>query len=171
MQLIFAAKKGFIEGACLRLSNVYGYSPAIQSSNDRGILNRAILRVLEGKNLQIYGEGNYVRDFIYISDVIEAFLISAVVKLDGCQIFNIGSGEGRTLKNAFEVIIEKAKSNFSKKNHLISVDWPKNSDPIEKRNFVANTDKFSGLSGWKAKTKFHEGVELTLRNFDCLNKG
>lgn len=169
LQLIYAARKGFIESACLRLSNVYGYSPAMQSSNDRGIVNRAILKVLDGKNLEIYGDGNYIRDFIHISDVIDAFLLSAVVKLNECQIFNIGSGEGRTLKNAFEVIIEKAKKHYSKKNHLISVDWPKNSDPIEKRNFVANVDKFSALCGWKAKTNFYDGVELTLRNFDNLN--
>lgn len=170
MQLIYAAKKGFIEGACLRLSNVYGHSRAIQSSDDRGILNRAILGALHEKNIQIYGDGNYLRDFIHINDVIEAFLISAVVKLEECQIFNIGSGEIRTLKNAFEVIIERANSNFSKKNRLISVNWPKNSDPIERRNYIANTDKFSQLTGWKAKINFHEGIDLTLRNFDALSK-
>jgi len=168
--LIFSANKNFIETVCFRLSNVYGYSPGIESSPDRGVLNKSILKALNGDNLEIYGDGDFYRDFIYIDDVVSAFMTSAVVRLDAGQFFNLSSGESRTLKNAFETIINKAKKKTLSKSILVNHDWPIDSDQIEKRNYLANINKFSKLSGWKPRIKFDEGVELTLNNFLKLYK-
>ena len=67
------ARMGLARGVTLRLTNVYGPGPK-SSSEDRGIINMMVNRALSGKNLTVYGEGKFIRDYVYVDDVLLAFL-------------------------------------------------------------------------------------------------
>ena len=147
----------------LRLANVYGPGPRSSSSADRGILNVMIHKALRGKSLTIYGDGNFVRDYIYIDDVVEAFLTAAVkIDLLSGNYYIIGSGVGYTIKDAMNIIKEAVTQKTGRRVEILHVSSPKNLSQIEYRNFVADTTKFTTATGWKAKVSLQEGINQTI---------
>lgn len=157
--LEMASKLGFIDATTLRLTNVYGPSIAQSSSRDRGVINNCVEKALKSENLVIYGDGNYLRDYIYISDVINALLFAGYSEGLNGQIFNIGSGVGVTLADMFQLIVSRVTS-ISKKNIRIDqLPWPENTTLIQKRNFVANIEKFKRYTKWKPLVNIEKGVD------------
>lgn len=142
----------------LRLSNVFG--PGKQSgSSDRGIVNMMILKALNGEPLTIYGNGKYIRDYIYIDDVISAFVHAAdhIHKTKG-NFYTIGSGVGYEIKSVFTIIAETIFELARKKVKIISKPFPKKTSKIEYRNFIADSSDFKNVTGWSPKMNLKEGI-------------
>jgi UDP-glucose 4-epimerase len=80
-----------LHGTChavLRLANVYG--PRQCPSGEAAVIPRFCSRALRGQRPIIYGDGRQTRDFVYCSDVVEAFLAAAGCEMPGA--WNIGTG-------------------------------------------------------------------------------
>lgn len=153
------------ESVILRLANVYGPSERESSSTDRGILNRITKIALSGKDLNVFGNGIYVRDYIYINDVVNALLLAGSSQnIDG-QIFNIGSGIGRTVKDAFEAVSKKVWEISNIRADVHFRPWPESTDAIDLRNYVADTRRFSSATGWQALIDFEYGISLMINDF------
>jgi nucleoside-diphosphate-sugar epimerase len=170
LQLSMASQKNIITGVSLRLSNVYGPSCNNSSSADRGILNKVANLALHGKNIYIYGDGNYKRDYIYISDVVSAFLHAGVSPALSGQSFNIASGIGTSVKKAFVTIAAEAKKITGRMVDILSVDWPENISQIERRTFTADIKKFTGVTEWQPNVTFNEGITLLVNDFSLREK-
>ena len=166
MQLKLATQQGILEATSLRLSNVYGPSDSKSSSLDRGILNKISLMALEGERLNIYGDGNYTRDYIFISDVINAFLMAAATSNLIGGVYNIGSGTGTTVKQAFEYAINIAENITGAKIELAHVPWDSEVHPIEKRNFIADISKFQEATGWHPEVNIKTGLKLLIDSYN-----
>ena len=83
-----------IKANILRVSNPYGERQRVESS--QGAVAAFLSKAMNKQPLEIWGDGSVIRDFIYISDVAEAF--AKVVNYDGKNsIFNISSGVGTSL--------------------------------------------------------------------------
>lgn len=149
----------------LRLANVYGPGPK-SSSVDRGILNVMIRKALIGEPLKIYGDGNFVRDYIYIDDVAEAFLLAGV-KIDvlNGNYYLIGSAKGHTIKDAVGIIKEKVAKKTKRDVEIAFVPPPEDISRIEYRNFVADTKSFRSFTGWEAKISLEEGIDRAINFF------
>lgn len=160
--LKYYANQGIVKGAILRLANVYGPGPK-SSSADRGVLNIMIKKALKGENLTLYGKGNYLRDYIFIEDVARAFLIagSNIECLNG-QHFVIGSGKGHTLAEAFTLVAQQVNQKTGKHIQIKSIEPPTPQSPIEARNFVADSKRFSKLTGWNPTRSLSEGIDGTI---------
>jgi len=149
----------------LRLANVYGPGKT-PGSADRGILNAMIRRALKAEPITIYGNGNFVRDYVYIDDVRDAFLAAGarMNRLSG-NYYIIGSGKGYTIKEAFSqarnIVQEKTGINCK----IIHIPLPSNLSRIELRNFVADTRNFQVAAGWKPKITLEKGISLTTDYF------
>ena len=163
--LKYYVRQGAVQGTVLRLANVYGPGPE-SSGAGRGILNSMIRRALKGEPLTIYGEGNYLRDYIYVKDVVEAFLEAAagMDRLSGHH-YVIGSGKGHTITDAVHMIAGRVEKKFGRHISVIHIDPPSTLSPIEERNFVADTKNFSSATGWAAGTSLAEGIDLTIDYF------
>jgi len=163
--LSYYSASGHIRSCSLRLANVYG--PGVNSgSADRGILNMMIRRAAQHETLSIIGDGQQLRDYSYISDIVSAFLVAAqrIDALNG-EYFNIGSGKGHSFTEAFAEIANCASM---KLNHAVQIEHiaaPRDLPPIESRNYVANANKFSSNTGWQAKTDLHTGILKTLDHY------
>lgn len=163
--LKYYAEAGIIQGAILRLANVYGPGP--KSSNaDRGILNMMIRKALNGENLTLYGKGENLRDYIYVEDVVKAFLLAGI-KIEGTngRHLILGTGESHSLREAFEMVIQNVFFITGKKVNLISVDPPNELSPIESRNFVADIRLIRGLVGWEPKINLNSGIINTIKYY------
>ena len=104
-----AVRGGWARGTTLRLANIYGPGAA-RGSADRGILNRMMRRALHGESLTLYGDGAQLRDYLYVDDAIDAFIAAAAcaAQTNG-RHFVLGTGEGRTLAEAFALVAQRAE--------------------------------------------------------------
>jgi UDP-glucose 4-epimerase len=156
---------GIIKGVILRLANVYGPGPK-SSSADRGVLNMMIRKALQGQALTVYGDGKYLRDYVYVEDVAQAFL-NAAANIDSVsgKHFVIGSGEGYTIMQAITLVAERVALMTGERVPVINIDPPSLLSPIEFRNFVADTHQFTKTTGWSAKYSLTEGIDATIQAF------
>jgi dTDP-L-rhamnose 4-epimerase len=86
-----------MEGACLRLFNVYGPGQAL-SNPYTGVLAIFSSRLLNGQRPMIFEDGEQRRDFVYVGDVARAFADVLVHPGSVGKVFNIGSGGNRSVK-------------------------------------------------------------------------
>jgi UDP-glucose 4-epimerase len=166
--LLQAARTGLLKACSLRLPNIYGPGPA-SSSSDRGVLNQMMARALAGQDLTLYGEGEFTRDYLFLEDTVEAFLAAgaAIEKLNGGR-YVLGSGEGRTIREAFEQIAETARTLTGKEISIFKKTYPEGTSPIEFRNFVADTAVFRERTGWSARTPLTDGIRKTMESYSCV---
>ena len=163
--LAFYKRQGSKAAVTLRLANVYGPGPK-SSSADRGILNAMVRRAVKGEAITIYGQGDFVRDYIYIDDVARAFLMAAEhsdsFKHD---YYLIGSGRGTTIKEAFTLVRDLAAKKTGKKSDIVHQDLPEGISPIEQRNFAADSSRFRKACGWQPAIDLREGLEKTIEYY------
>ena len=163
--LKYYVRQDIVQGAVLRLSNVYGPGPR-SSGADRGVLNNMIRKALSGETLTIYGHGNYVRDYVYVGDVIGAFLAAgAGMELLSGHHYVIGSGRGDTVAEAVNMVARHVEAKFGHPVSVAHIDSPLALSPIEERDFIADTGKFSRDTGWTAATSLEKGIDLTIDYF------
>jgi nucleoside-diphosphate-sugar epimerase len=157
--------KGIVRGVTLRLANVYGPGPK-NSSADRGVLNRMIGKALQGQELTVYGDGQYLRDYVYIEDVTQAFL-KVVANMDSIagKHFVIGSGEGYTILQTINLVAERVAIKTGMRVPVVNIAPPSQLSLIETRNFVADTRQYANLTGWRAKWTLTEGIDATIREW------
>ncbi len=85
-----------METVALRLFNVYGPRQNPESE-DSGVITRFLVRLTAGEAPLVDGDGQQSRDFIFVSDVVAAFLRAAATPGVSGEIFNIGSGRSTTI--------------------------------------------------------------------------
>ncbi len=160
--LNYYIKNKHINGCSLRLANVYGPGSK-ESSVDRGIINIMIKKILSNQNITIFGNGKYIRDFIYISDVANSFLEAAIhIKKCNGRKFIISSGQGHQFLNVINTIIQLANK-LKTINPLIEfTPFSDKALNIEKRNFIGDNTDFISLTNWKPKISLEQGITLTM---------
>jgi len=164
-QLALATQQGLLESVSLRLANVYGPSSSVSSADDRGILNRVTAMALQGEDLMVYGDGNYLRDYVYISDVVNAFLFAGVSPKLGGQSFNVASGVGTTVKQAFALAANQVEKITGQAIEISCVAWPVGTDSIEFREFRADIEKYTIATGWNPLINLKEGIPQIISEF------
>ncbi|MDG2212322.1 MAG: NAD-dependent epimerase/dehydratase family protein [Verrucomicrobiota bacterium] len=164
-QLLLASNHEIIDGVSLRLANVYGVSSNASTAGDRGVLNKVTRSALEGANLKVYGNGRYIRDYIYITDVAQAFLAAGISESTVGYPYNIGSGRGITIQQAFSLVAKQAERMTGRKVSIENIPWPEDADPIEHRNFVADISAINTATDWSPLISFEQGVNKIIRRF------
>jgi UDP-glucose 4-epimerase len=90
-----------IKSTILRVSNPFGHRQRVETA--QGAVTVFLHRALHGQTIDIWGDGSVTRDYIYISDVAEAFL--KAVEYSGTEsVFNISSGIGTSLNELVDMI-------------------------------------------------------------------
>lgn len=140
----------------LRCAN--GYGPFAQMKQPSfGILNWFIRLALDNQEIKIFGDGKQIRDYVYVSDIVDAFLkVGAVSQCQG-NIYNIGSGKGNPLIEIVKKIVKIAGS-----GKIVYVPWPEKNKKIDVGDFIANIDKIKKEIGWEAKVPLEDGLKQTI---------
>ena len=160
--LKYYSQQGIVKGTILRLPNVYGPGPK-SSSLDRGVINIMIRKALAGESLTVYGRGDCLRDYVYVEDVISAFLRVAIhiEQLNG-KHFVIGSGEGHTIAQVINLVADRAALKTGNRVPVTHIDPPTPLHPIEFRSFIADSKLFADSTGWKPEYSLVEGIDHTI---------
>ena len=134
----------------LRYPNVYG--PRQNPQGEAGVNAIFIHQMLNGKTPQIFGDGEQLRDYIFIDDIVSANLI-AMEKGDN-DIFNIGSGIGTSVNEIYQQLKE-------------ILNFPH--DPVyapprtgEINRIYLDAAKAKKILGWECRVSFREGLSKTV---------
>uniref|UniRef100_A0A832IGN0 SDR family oxidoreductase n=1 Tax=Pseudothermotoga hypogea TaxID=57487 RepID=A0A832IGN0_9THEM len=153
MYLDFFKKEKGLDYVSLRYGNVYG--PRQDPNGEAGVVAIFTSRMLKNEEVHIFGDGEYVRDYVYVSDVVEANLLSLKPEVSG--IFNIATGVGTTVNQLFKMLAEL--TNYSKEPVYAE---PRKGDL---RKSILDCSKAEKLLGWKPKIDLKTGLALTLEFF------
>lgn len=122
-----------------------------------------VRKALNSQDLTVYGDGNYLRDYIFIDDVIRAFIL-AYKNIDACngRHFIIASGESCTISDMVRLVAERMRGKTGRCAKVVNIAPPDNLSPIESRNFVADISKFKQITSWSANISLRQGIDITL---------
>jgi UDP-glucose 4-epimerase len=148
-----------IRACSLRLTNVYGPRQLIRH-NRQGFIGWFIRLALEGKEIQIYGDGSQVRDLVYVDDVADAFLrAGATDELNG-DVFNVGGAQPIAHRDLVKILIEEAGH-----GSMRFVEWPEEMKRIDIGSFYCDSSKFQRATGWLPRVDLREGFRRTLEYY------
>jgi len=88
---------------CLRYFNVYG--APVEASEYSGVISIFLQRLTDRLPLRIYGDGQQLRDFVYVDDIVQANLRAAIAGEPG-SVYNIGTGSATTVRDLAAVLME-----------------------------------------------------------------
>lgn len=156
-------KEDWVKGCSLRLANVFGATSNSQMT-DRGIIDKIFNRALNGEEISVFGNGEFLRDYIHIEDVVSAF-IEANLKsnvLNGGH-FIIASGISLSLEKAFETAVKLAGTLNGKFSKIVKKEIPKSMSPIELRSVKYDISKFKNLTNWVPKFDLESGLRYSYK--------
>ncbi|HEY3406529.1 MAG TPA: NAD-dependent epimerase/dehydratase family protein [Ohtaekwangia sp.] len=147
-----------------RIANPFGPYQRF-GSNHYGILNWFIHKALTNEVIEIYGEGSQKRDFIFIDDLVRLFRITLDHPDMHGKIYNVGQGEGISLKDAVRVIAEIVPQ--TKKAFL---PWPVIDKKIETGDYISDISKLKQDTGWAPQVSFETGIRETIRFYETKSR-
>lgn len=139
----------------LRFFNVYGPK---QNPNYGAVIPKFIKSALNNENLIIHGDGEQIRDFVYVEDVARA--IAHTMNIEGGGIYNIGNGVGTTIRDLAEKIIDLTGSS----SKIVFEDGRKGDIQFS----ISNNDKIL-KSGFEFVNNFDQGLIKTIQFYDKEN--
>ncbi len=153
--LFFYRAEYGIDYLALRYGNVYG--PRQDPHGEAGVVAIFCGRILEGKPVTIFGDGNQTRDYIYVRDVVRANVAALASKATGIAL-NIGTGVETSVNDLWGALARVAE-----------VATPPQSAPErpgEQRRSVIAPGRAGTVLGWKPETKLADGLAETLDYFE-----
>jgi UDP-glucose 4-epimerase len=141
-----------LQGLSVRIPNPYG--PRQQMKHGKySIVGWFVRQALEGKDIQVFGDGQQERDYIYIDDIIDA-MVRLVVQGEAGESYNVGSHERIKFGEMVDMIV--AAVGGGKKVH---VPWPEDYEKNETGDYVADTSKIEKACDWKPRVDFKDGIK------------
>lgn len=146
---------GLLDACVLQLTNVYGPRISVDVPN-QGVLGNFIRKLSRGERLSVYGDGNQLRDPVFVDDVVEAFLLVGARKLRS-RIYNIGGPEALKLR---EIAIKASEAAGVELPTLCA--FPDELKSIDIGSYVSDGTRILQETGWRPTTPFAEGIVKTL---------
>ncbi len=145
-----------VRACSLRLTNVYGPRQLIKH-NRQGFIGWFIRLAIEGRPLQIYGDGSQLRDFVYVEDAADAFLRAGADDRCNGEVFNIGGDRPYSHREVATLLVSAAGS-----GRVEFVPWPTEKKAIDIGSFYADSTKFRETTGWAPAVALHDGFRQTV---------
>jgi len=152
-----------IRACALRLTNTYGPGMRIKDTRQT-FLGIWIKLLLEGKPFEIW-EGQQLRDFNYVDDAVDAFLVAAECEKADGQIFNLGGEEAISLHDLGNLLIEI----YGKGEFIIKM-FPVESKRIDISDYYSDFRKIKKELGWIPKISLREGLSRTIEYYTKYHK-
>ena len=146
-----------IRATSLRLTNTYGPRMRIKDARQT-FLGVWLKQILLGEPILIYGDGQQLRDFNFIDDVIDAFLIAAVDPRADGQVYNLGSREPPiSLLDLAKLLID-----INGAGQYQFVPFPPDRKAIDIGDYYADFTKIERELSWSPRVLLAEGLRRSL---------
>ncbi len=143
----FLSRTTSVKFTIVRPSNPYGSGQNLFGK--QGLIAVALGRVMANKPIEIWGDGQVIRDYLYIDDLVNA--ICLLLDIPACnQTFNVGSGLGASVNQIIEVVKEATGFPVQVQySPARKIDVPVN---------ILNIDKIKSTVSWEPKINLDEGI-------------
>ena len=145
-----------IRSCSLRLTNVYGPRQLIKH-NRQGFIGWFIRLAIEDREIEIFGDGSQIRDFVFVDDAADAFLRAGTSEKCNGGVYNIGGAEPINLRDLSTKLLEVAGT-----GRVRYVEWPSEKKAIDIGDFYADSSKFTRTVGWRPTIPLVEGLTRTV---------
>jgi UDP-glucose 4-epimerase len=140
----------------LRMFNVYGERQSLDNPY-QGVLAIFLGNVLRGEPITIHSDGRQTRDFVYVRDVVDAWLRVLDEPATHGEVFNVGSGRETTIAELADAVVAAAGSE----------SWEFRTAPAQEgdiRRSAANVDRLRTAVGWEPAAALGDGMRRTLEH-------
>jgi len=148
-----------IKTSVLRLTNTYGPRMRIKDARQT-FLGIWIRNLLENKPIVIYGDGCQLRDYNYIDDVVDAFLLVAGSDVWNGSIFNLGNSNPISLETTAKLMIHENNA-----GNYIFTPFPEELKKIDIGDFYSDFSKIKINLGWNPEVSIDAGFRETIEYF------
>ncbi len=146
-----------IEYIALRFSNVYG--PRQDNKGEGGVVSIFVNNILNGIGVNIFGDGEQTRDFVYVKDVASAVFLSAVSE-NKDKILNIGTGTKVSVNELLDKIqLLIGKNAERKESEAVAGDI---------RHMVIDPSLAKMEISWQPKVSMEDGLKETIEYYQGL---
>lgn len=142
----------------LRLTNTYGPRMRVKDARQTflGIWFRLLL---EGKPIEVWG-GEQLRDFTYVDDAVDAFLLAASSDEANGQSFNLGGDGAIRLKDLAKLMIE-----INQQGSYVLRAFPEENQRIDIGDYYADFRRMQAALHWQPRVALRDGLARTLAYF------
>ena len=137
----------------VRYSNVYGFGQSPRNPYC-GVLGKFIHNALTNQPLTVVGDGEQTRDYTFITDSVDATILSAVHPMAYGDVFNVGSGIETSVNKLASLIAEQVPDS------TITYVPERDIDNIRRR--VVDIEKIHQRLGWVPKMGIQKGIQITM---------
>jgi UDP-glucose 4-epimerase len=137
----------------LRLTNTYGPRQLVKHPR-QGFAGWFIRQAVLGEEIEVFGDGRQERDFNFVDDVVEAFLLAAVSPEAEGKKYNLGASPAYSLLEFVEILLEEAGGGGGYR----VVDFPDERKRIDIGNFYNDYGKIQRELGWEPRIDLREGL-------------
>ena len=145
-----------IRACALRLTNTYGPGMRVKDARQT-FLGVWLRRVVEGKPIQVYGDGRQLRDFNFVSDVVKALLRAAGDPASEGQLFNLGHWEHISLEEMAALLVQ-----LNKQGRYELIPFPADQKAIDIGDYYGDFSKIHNVLGWSPEVPLENGLAGTL---------
>jgi UDP-glucose 4-epimerase len=143
--------------ACsLRLTNTFGPRQLLEHAR-QGFLSVFIRRALENETIELFGDGSQLRDYTYVDDAVDAFLMAGQREDVFGEVYNLGSTEVLSVKQIAEMMITIAGS-----GSIRVIPFPEERKRIDIGSYYGSFEKIRRQLGWSPRVPVAEGLRRTL---------
>ena len=148
-----------IRACSLRLTNIYGPRQLIKH-NRQGFIGWFIRLAIEDREIQVFGDGSQLRDFVFVDDAVDAFLRAGATSACDGGVFNVGGAEPISHRDLVELLIDVAGT-----GSVRYVPWPPEKKQIDIGSFYSDSTKFQQATGWAPAVGLRDGLTRTVAFF------
>jgi UDP-glucose 4-epimerase len=145
-----------VRGCSLRLTNIYGPRQLVKH-NRQGFIGWFIRLAVEDREIQIYGDGSQLRDFVFVDDAADAFLRAGASDACNGEVFNVGGLEPVSHRDLVHLLLDVAGT-----GRVRYVEWPEEKKAIDIGSFYADSSRFRAATGWTPRVGLREGLARTV---------
>jgi len=140
-----------------RFTNVFG--PKEERENKKkAAFNYLMNLAIQDKDIPIYSEGDFVRDYIYVKDAVSG-LLKLAEKGEKGETYYVGRGEGVKFRDLMQIVLEEAGS-----GKLKFIDPPEFHNRVGIADYYCDNAPLKSL-GWEPKMSLRQGIKQTILSY------
>ena len=156
MYHLMLSRAGYLDAVVLRLTNVYGPRMALNIPS-QGFFSAFLRKLTMGESLEIYGDGEQLRDPVFVEDVVDAFLLAGSEPRLLSRTYNVGGPERLTLGE-----IARICSSAAGAPDPALRAFPEALKTIDIGSYYSDTARIERELGWKPAIRLVDGIAPTL---------
>jgi UDP-glucose 4-epimerase len=143
----------------LRLTNTYGPGQLMRSSRQAFVPCLTRLAI-DGQQLPIFGDGQQLRDFTYVDDVVEALLVAAHCPESDGEVFNLGGERPYSIREFVDILLGVVG-----RGSYAFVPFPEDRRQIDIGNYYGDYSKIKLALNWQPTVLLAEGLRRTVEYY------